>query len=183
MKRILKKLLILFVILFSIFSISCSHEHVWDEGEIIKEANCIESGLKIFHCSCGVTREEVIAITLHTEVIDVAVSATCTVDGKTEGKHCSVCGTITVAPTTVKAFGHTEVIDAAIQVTCTLDGKTEGKHCSVCSKTLVTQTTVKAKGHTEVIDVAKPATCTATGLIAGKHCSVCSATIKEQEKG
>lgn len=39
----------------------------------------------------------------HTEIIDAAVSATCTTDGKTEGKHCSVCNETLVAQNIVPA--------------------------------------------------------------------------------
>ena len=42
----------------------------------------------------------------HTVVIDEAVSATCTRDGLTEGKHCSVCGTVLTAQEEVPAKGH-----------------------------------------------------------------------------
>ena len=42
----------------------------------------------------------------HTEVVDAAVAATCTTAGKTEGKHCSVCGEVTVAQTAIAALGH-----------------------------------------------------------------------------
>ena len=42
----------------------------------------------------------------HTEVIDAAVEATCTEAGKTEGKHCSVCGEVIKAQETIPAKGH-----------------------------------------------------------------------------
>ena len=42
----------------------------------------------------------------HNEVIDAAVEPTCTTDGKTEGKHCSVCGEVIVAQEVIKAEGH-----------------------------------------------------------------------------
>ena len=116
----------------------------------------------------------------HIEVIDKAIPATCTTDGKTEGKHCSVCGTVTVAQTTIKARGHAEVIDKAITATCTQSGKTEGKHCSVCGTVTVAQTTIKAKGHAEIIDKAIAATCTQSGKTEGKHCSVCGTVIIKQ---
>lgn len=42
----------------------------------------------------------------HTIVTDAAVAPTCTETGKTEGKHCSVCGEVITAQTTIPAKGH-----------------------------------------------------------------------------
>ena len=83
----------------------------------------------------------------HTEVIDVGKAATCTEEGLTEGKHCSVCNAVTVEQETIPALGHTEVIDPAVEATCTEEGLTEGKHCSVCGEILEAQETIPAKGH------------------------------------
>lgn len=116
----------------------------------------------------------------HTEVIDEAVAATCTATGLTEGKHCSVCGTVITAQTETAKIDHTEVIDEAVAATCTSTGLTEGKHCSVCGETIVAQTETAKAPHTEVIDKAVAATCTATGLTEGKHCSVCGETTVAQ---
>ena len=44
---------------------------------------------------------------VHTEVIDEAVPATCQAHGKTEGKHCSVCGQITVEQQETELAAHT----------------------------------------------------------------------------
>ena len=121
-----------------------------------------------------------IVATGHTEVTDEAVAATCTQTGLTEGKHCSVCGAVTVAQTVVEATGHTEVTDEAVAATCTQTGLTEGKHCSVCGAVTVAQTVVEATGHTEVTDKAVAATCTQTGLTEGKHCSVCNTVLTAQ---
>ena len=118
---------------------------------------------------------------VHTEVIDKAVSATCTTDGLTEGKHCATCGEVIVAQQPVKAVGHKEVVDAAVAASCTRDGKTEGKHCSVCSTVTVAQQTVKATGHKEVVDAAVAATCTKDGMTEGKHCSVCGKVFAVQQ--
>ena len=46
----------------------------------------------------------------HVEVTDAAVQPTCTEDGKTEGKHCSLCGEIFAAQETVEKLGHDEAI-------------------------------------------------------------------------
>ena len=83
----------------------------------------------------------------HVIVTDAAVAATCTTAGKTEGSHCSVCGEVIVAQTTIPATGHTEVTDAAVAATCTTAGKTEGSHCSVCGEVIVAQEVVPATGH------------------------------------
>ncbi|MCM1391833.1 MAG: leucine-rich repeat domain-containing protein, partial [Ruminococcus sp.] len=71
-----------------------------------KAATCTSTGTKTYTCSCGDTYTETIAKTAHTPVTDKAVSATCTTAGKTVGSHCSECGTVIKAQTTVKARGH-----------------------------------------------------------------------------
>ena len=132
--------------------------------------------------TCTVCSAEIKPATGHTEVIDAAVAVTCTSDGKTEGKHCSVCKVVLVAQETITSNGHTEVIDKAVAATCTTDGKTEGKHCSVCNEVLVAQETVASSGHTTVVDAAVAATCTKTGLTEGSHCSVCGEVLVAQEE-
>jgi len=146
----------------------CAGGHTWTDATCTAPKTCTV---------CGDTEGEAKG---HTEVTDAAVAPTCTATGLTEGKHCSVCGTVTVAQTEVAKLPHTEVVDAAVAATCTTAGKTEGKHCSVCNAVIVAQTEVAAKGHTEVIDKAVAPTCSATGLTEGKHCSVCSEVIVAQ---
>ena len=118
----------------------------------------------------------------HTEIVDPGVEATCTEPGKTEGKHCSVCGEVLVAQEEVPATGHTEVVDPAVAATCTEPGKTEGKHCSVCGEVLVAQEEIPATGHTEVVDPAVDPNCTEPGKTEGKHCSVCGDVLVAQEE-
>lgn len=87
-----------------------THTHIWNEGEVTKAATCVEEGVKTYTCTaadCPVgTKSEAIARTEHTPVTDGAVKADCLTDGKTEGTHCSVCGTVIQAQETVPALGH-----------------------------------------------------------------------------
>ena len=116
-------------------------QHTFGNWDTVKQATCKEEGKLVRTCStCFETEESTVSKTdIHTEVVDAAISATCTVDGKTEGKHCSICGKITIAQTTVKASGHSEIIDPAVSATCTQAGLTQGKHCSLCFEVIVVQ--------------------------------------------
>ncbi len=158
--------------------------HTPGEWIVDKNPTCTETGLRHRTCTkCGETVDtETISAKGHTEVIDAAKQATCTADGITAGKHCSVCNAVIEAQQKVPAKGHTEVTDIAKAANCTESGLTEGKHCSVCNAVTKAQDKIPAKGHTEVIDAGKNATCTAEGLTEGKHCSVCNSVIKAQEK-
>ena len=153
------------------------HEHSYTE-ELTKQPTCTEEGEKIFTCDCGDTYTEIIPAKGHTEVIDKAVPATCTTDGKTEGSHCSVCGEVIKAQTVIKATGH-KYDDGKItkQPTCTAEG-VKTYTCLECGDTKTE--TIKANGHTEVIDKAVPATCSTDGKTEGSHCYVCGEVIKAQ---
>ena len=126
-------------------------------AEAVKEnevaATCTTNGSYDLVVYCSVCNGETVRTTEsvaalgHTEVADEVVAPTCTENGLTAGKHCSVCNEILVAQKTVDALGHTEVIDAAVAPSCTEAGKTEGKHCSVCNEVLVAQGSIDALGH------------------------------------
>lgn len=153
-------------------------EHSYGDWIITKDATCKEEGSKYRVCStCNLKIESNIEKSLnHTEVIDVAVAATCSEFGKTEGKHCSVCDKILVYQKKVAKLDHTDgewITDA--EATCTTNGS---KHqvCSVCNDTLRTETT-NAFGHTDgewITDA--EATCTTNG---SRHqvCAVCNDTL------
>ena len=83
----------------------------------------------------------------HKVVVDQAKEATCTEDGLTEGKHCSLCGYVYKKQDIIPAKGHTYVIDPAVEATCTTAGKTEGKHCSTCGYIAVVQKEIPIREH------------------------------------
>ena len=61
-----------------------------------KEATCLAEGEEIYKCSCGKEQKKTLDVLSHTEVIDPAQEPSGSKPGKTEGKHCSVCGTVIV---------------------------------------------------------------------------------------
>ena len=94
-------------------------------------------------------KEVIIPATGHTAEIIPAVAPTCTQDGLTEGKKCSVCGDTIVAQQTVSALGHDyqEVEGSAKAATCTEDGKQTDQKCSRCND-VIAGAVIPAKGHT-----------------------------------
>ena len=153
--------------------------HSWDNGKVTKAATCTAAGTKTYTCTrCKKTRTETIATTGHKAVKDAAVAATCETAGKTEGSHCSVCGTVLKAQTTTATLGHSwdngKVTKAA---TCTTAG-TKTYTCTHCKKTRTE--TIAATGHKAVKDAAVAATCETAGKTEGSHCSVCGTVLKAQ---
>ena len=156
-----------------------NHVHQYGSWMTAKAATCLEEGMQMKTCSlCGDKKTQTTAKTGHTEVKDAAVEATCTSTGKTEGSHCSVCGTVIKAQTEIAKKAHTYGSWKVVKsVTCTVDGSKE-RSCTECGKK-ETQAIAKT-GHTEVKDAAVEATCTSTGKTEGSHCSVCGTVIKAQ---
>ena len=153
--------------------------HNWDSGKVTKAATCTAAGTKTYTCTrCKKTRTETIAATGHNVVKDAAVAATCETAGKTEGSHCSVCGTILKAQTTTAALGHSWDGGRVTKVaTCTTAGA-KTYTCTRCKK--IRTETIAATGHKAVKDAAVAATCETTGKTEGSHCSVCNTVIKAQ---
>ena len=60
----------------------------------------------------------------HTEVADPSVPATCTQSGLTEGRYCSVCGSILTRQTIIPATGHNYAAVKVVAPTCTENGYT-----------------------------------------------------------
>ena len=73
-----------------------AHVHEYGEWSIVKNSTCSVKGEEERICSCGAKKTQYIDTLAHTEVIDSAVMPTYTSEGKTEGKHCSVCNEVIV---------------------------------------------------------------------------------------
>ncbi|MDY4655870.1 MAG: hypothetical protein SO386_06600 [Eubacteriales bacterium] len=98
-----------------------NHSEAWT---VDKAATCTEKGSKSHRCTRCDDKADITEIPAngHTEVIDEAVAATCTANGLTAGKHCSVCAEIIEAQTVVSATGH--VYDDDYDATCNACGYT-----------------------------------------------------------
>ena len=158
--------------------------HEYNESyKVVKDATCTEKGTIRYYCVCGKAKDEEIPLTEHEAVIDEAVAATCTKEGKTQGSHCGVCNTVIIPQESVPKADHIPVTDKAVAATCTKEGKTEGSHCSVCKKVLKEQETVAATGkHTLKHIAEKKATESSSAEQEHWKCSVCGQLFAD-EKG
>ena len=127
------------------------------EGAIVVENNvapdCTNDGSydNVVYCTvCGVelSRDTVTVDKLgHKEVVDAAVDATCTTTGLTEGKHCEVCGEVTVAQNETAKIDH-KTTSKTVDATCESIGYTIVT-CVDCSE-ILSITQIAAKGHNYV---------------------------------
>ena len=117
--------------------------HSFTDYKSNNNATCTKDGTKTAKCDrCDKTdtRTDKGSAKGHTEVTDKAVAATCTKAGKTAGKHCSVCGTVTVKQKTVAAKGHSYKTTTT-KATASKNGKIV-KKCTVCNK-VASETTIR----------------------------------------
>ena len=81
-----------------------------------------------------------------TEEIIPGKAPTCTADGYSDGKKCSLCGLVIEERKPQPATGHKEETVPGKAPTETETGLTEGKKCSVCGKVLLEQEVIPATG-------------------------------------
>lgn len=158
------------VITYTVASSEPECEHA-NQTTTTTEATCTKVGSIVVTCDdCGeeISKEE-IDLKAHTETTLGAVDPTCTETGLTEGKQCTVCGTVTLVQEEVDALGH-DFADPTYERnddvhtatgTCTVCGETttategctltyenvsneDGTHtmtstCSVCEQSVVTE--------------------------------------------
>ena len=103
-----------------------------DQWTVDEEADCVNDGSKSRHCSRCDAKTDVTVIEAkgHTEVVDKAVAATCTADGYTEGKHCSVCNAVIKAQEKIAVTGH-KYVETVVEPSYSNRGYTLYE-CSVC---------------------------------------------------
>lgn len=101
-----------------------AHTHSFSVWNTTTLPSCTAQGMQARTCgSCGFSEYSPIDALGHTEVVDAAVAATCTTEGKTEGKHCSTCNAILVTPNTIQATGHQYGDESIVTVAdCTQQG-------------------------------------------------------------
>ena len=123
-----------------------AHSHNFSDWSVVAEPTCIDAGSKERACECGEKETATVPPTGHKEVADKGKAATCTENGITEGKHCSVCNTVTLPQSVITAKGHTEVKLPAVEPDIGKEGMTEGSKCSSCGTILVEQEVIPALG-------------------------------------
>ncbi len=137
-------------------------------AEKVKAPTCSEAGsydnvVYCRTCKAELTRETIPVEKLpHKEETVAGKAASCTEDGLTDGKKCSVCGEILAEQSVISAKGHEETVASAVAPTCTKEGLTEGIVCYVCGEVLKAQQTLPALGHNYDAVVTVP-TCTDKG--------------------
>ena len=99
------------------------HTHSYDEWIQVKQPTCTADGINERYCSCGEKQTQTIAAYNHEEVVDQAISPTCTSDGKTEGTHCERCKAVLTPQTNVPSPGHQyNNGEITTQATCNQNG-------------------------------------------------------------
>ena len=158
-------------------------------SEVIPEFGMYSRGTcaKVSNVSCVL--KGVRAAHVHTEETLESVAPTCTTDGLTEGKKCSVCDMILVEQQTILA-AHTTIKTEAVEATCTeagniaywtCSGECKGVYADEACTIAVTDTVVAAKGHDTMKTDAVEATCETDGNIDFWFCNVCSKIYADAE--
>ena len=143
-----------------------SHTHTFGEWTTIKDATCAAKGSQERSCTCGEKEMREIDETKHTEISDPAVPPTCTTEGKTEGKHCSICNSILVSQQTVSVLPHTYDDDY-------------DSSCNICSTIRQINCKHDVPSKIEILPAVN-ATCTTTGLTQGMKCTLCGTMVVPQ---
>ena len=142
------------------------HSHSWVTKNVVKEATCTEAGSKVENCaSCDAVQTVSIPVKDHTVVKDAAVAPTVFADGKTEGSHCSVCGTVLEKQNTIAKVSGTIYLTASSLKMKTGQSTTAFKATGFSEGDYVAAVTSNKPGTVKVTNVNKNGT---FKLTAGK---------------
>ncbi len=162
----MKKAILLFLLCFSFVCLltSCekNHAHEFGEWSTVREANCLEEGLRERYCFCLEKETETIPTTEHVPAEMVACNW---------GQICSICKTVLRQPGPHE-YGEFVVVTPA---TCKVNGEKK-QTCKFCGDTVYKK--IIATGHKYGdFTVIKEATCDTPGL-REKYCA-CGDKISE----
>ena len=156
------------------------HSHSWVTKNVVKEATCTEAGSKVENCaSCDAVQTASIPVKGHTVVKDAAVAPTVFADGKTEGSHCSVCGTVLEKQNTIAKVPGTIYLTASSLKMKTGQSTTAFKATGFSEGDYVTAVTSNKPGTVKVTNVNKNGT---FKLTAGKKAGSAVVTVTMASK-
>ena len=156
------------------------HSHSWITKNVIKKATCTAAGSKVENCaSCDATRTVTIPAKGHTVVKDAAVAPTVFADGKTEGSHCSVCGTVLEKQNIIAKVPATIYLTASSLKMKTGQSTTAFKATGFSEGDYVTAVTSNKPGTVKVTNVNKNGT---FKLTAGKKAGSAVVTVTMASK-
>ena len=121
---------------------------------------------------------------VHTVCTEKAVAPTCTENGLTEGKRCSVCNEIIIAQKIVNAKGHVYGEWVIITQPTESESGIKRRDCKNCeafeTDTVPSVSHDHSKYAVEYMSAVTP-TCTTTGLTKGEKCSGCGEILVAQQ--
>ena len=137
--------------------------------------------VSLFITACGKKEEPDPCAGGHTVVASKGYEATCTSEGLSDGKYCSVCEAVIdeqkATPKKEHSFG---ALTPEVSATCTENGKIAYYTCSDCggsfdsSKNSVSSLVIVAPGHSfGQWNEGTPASCEKNGTVGHKTCSAC----------
>ena len=120
-----------------LYDIKCQIIEDWDNGIVIKEPTCVETGEKLYTCMvCGKTKTEEIEATGHIwdENYSIDVKPTCLAEGE-KSIHCIKCGTKQEnSGVIIEKTDHNWSDWEIIKIPSVISKGLEGRKCEICGE-------------------------------------------------